>query len=358
MGSKIKPKTGKRLSRSAIKYKGWTHHYYAKFSTWLLSGSSVQRMRRFAFLFMILYALHNYGSIILQDVASSSSSLGFSSTVQQIINDQTGDVVGSITEKKVPIEYSTNIGTTTRETYIREAVPAEEPIPDTPQSSVVWVFLHGALHDSKVWIKNGVVELLITQGFKAIALDMPGFGSVADQRRVPANQMVTFLEALRVELGMEKIVLVSPVMSGKFSLPWLMNGGKHIVGFVAIDTIETERYPDEQYQAIQIPILLLFGERDPVGQTAKKKLSLSSNFRFETIPSFGPNWYQEKTRDLKKHLTSFIGDLMDYMETILPPPVMNAQDQMALVTGDNQDQNLGENLSVGQVQPALPVETQ
>ena len=37
-----------------------------------------------------------------------------------------------------------------------------------------------------------------------------------------------------------------------------MNGGEHIVGFIAIDTIETERYPDEQYQAIQIPILLLF----------------------------------------------------------------------------------------------------
>ena len=60
-----------------------------------------------------------------------------------------------------------------------------------------------------------------------------------------------------VELNIEKICLVSPVMSGKFSLPWLMNGGEHIVGFIAIDTIETERYPDEQYQAIQIPILLL-----------------------------------------------------------------------------------------------------
>lgn len=45
---------------------------------------------------------------------------------------------------------------------------------------------------------------MITQGFKAIALDMPGFGSVADQRRVPANQMVNFLEALP---GIYKILI-------------------------------------------------------------------------------------------------------------------------------------------------------
>jgi len=299
--------------------------------------------------------------MIIQDVAGSSSGL-VSSKVQQIINNETGEVVGTITEKKVPIEYSTNIGSTTRETFIREAVPTEEPLPNTAQESVVWIFLHGALHDSSVWVKNGVVELMITQGFKAIALDMPGFGSVADQRRVPANQMVNFLEALRTELNIEKICLVSPVMSGKFSLPWLMNGGEHIVGFIAIDTIETERYPDEQYQAIQIPILLLFGERDPVGQTAKKKLSLSSNFRFESIPSFGPNWYQEKTRDLKKHLTSFMADLLDYWELIKPASVMSAEDQMALVTnnleGSDSEANLGENLSVGQIQPAMPVETE
>ena len=48
--------------------------------------------------------------MILQDVAGSSSTLGFSSKVQQIINDETGEILGTITDKKVSIEYSTNIG--------------------------------------------------------------------------------------------------------------------------------------------------------------------------------------------------------------------------------------------------------
>ena len=44
--------------------------------------------------------------------------------------------------------------------------------------------LDGALHDSSLWIKNGVGELLATQGFRVVALDMPGFGLVSDQKRV------------------------------------------------------------------------------------------------------------------------------------------------------------------------------
>ena len=57
-----------------------------------------------------------------------------------------------------------------------------------------------------------------------------------------------------------------------------------------------------------------------------------------------------------------MADLLDYYETIKPASVMSAEDQMALVTnnleGSEIDANLGENLSIGQVQPALPVETE
>ena len=102
--------------------------------------------------------------------------------------------------------------------------------------------------------------MLAGQGWRVVALDMPGFGLVSDQKRVPANQMASYMEAVRTELEAEKVVVVAPVMAGKFALPWLMNVPNSFSGFVAIDTIETERYPDEQYQSMpqSVAMLLLY----------------------------------------------------------------------------------------------------
>ena len=40
-------------------------------------------------------------------------------------------------------------------------------------------------------------------------------------------------------------------------------------------------------------------------------MSLASNFQVEMIKNFGPNWYQEKTKDLKLHLGKFAGLVID-----------------------------------------------
>ena len=56
---------------------------------------------------------------------------------------------------------------------------------------------------------------------------------------------------------------------------------------------------------------LVHGERDQVGVTAQKKMSLASNFQVEMIKNFGPNWYQEKTKYLKLHLGKFAGLVVD-----------------------------------------------
>ena len=65
------------------------------------------------------------------------------------------------------------------------------------------------------------------------------------------------MESIRTELDSEKVVAVAPVMAGKFALPWLMNVPNSFAGFVAIDTIETERYPDEQYTSMPADVSLL-----------------------------------------------------------------------------------------------------
>lgn len=314
---------------------------------WLMSGSSGARMRRFAFISVTIYIIHSWIAAILYDDGSGENRGGifprFSLGVQQIVSDKDGKVVGNLFERKQTVTYSTNIGEQTRDAYLREIRPTEEAEPGSAQSKVIWVLLHGALHDSSLWIKNGVGEMLAGQGWRVVALDMPGFGLVSDQKRVPANQMASYMEAVRTELEAEKVVVVAPVMAGKFALPWLMNVPNSFSGFVAIDTIETERYPDEQYQSMpqSVAMLLLYGERDQVGVTAQKKMSLASNFQVEMIKNFGPNWYQEKTKDLKLHLGKFAGLVVDSFA--VDEPVQELPESEG-ETGDSE------------VEPPLPVE--
>lgn len=237
------------------------------------------------------YIIHSYLSLVLFNNESSLVANGFprfSLGVQQVINDKTGRVVGNLHERRVAVTYQTNIGEQTRECYAREVKPAEDPVEGSAQHLGLWVLLHGALHDSSIWIKNGVAEMLAEEGFRSLAVDMPGFGEVSDQKRVPANQMAAYMEALRDTFETDYVIAVAPVMAGKFALPWLMANPTSFLGFVAIDTIESERYPDEQYQSItNLPILLVYGERDQVGQTAMKKFSLCELFQVEVVLELG-----------------------------------------------------------------------
>lgn len=335
-------------------------------ASWLMSGSSVARMRRFAIISISIYALHSYASyVILQGEGSIAGGAfpRFSLGVQQIVNDKTGKTVGNLYERRVGVTYATNIGEQTRDIYAREVRPVEEATPGTAQESVLWVFLHGALHDSSIWVKNGISEMLASQGFRSLAMDMPGFGEVGDQKRVPANQMASYMEALRKTFDMEYVVVIAPVMAGKFALPWLMTTPDSFMGFVGIDIIETERYPDEQYQSItNIPVLLMYGERDQVGPTAEKKLSLCEKFQMKVIESFGTNWYQEKTRDLRKYLSEYAEAIVAHVDDInnrdLPPEerssnVPEGEENAANPAAEGDPDS---SFSLAQVQPPVPIE--
>lgn len=62
----------------------------------------------------------------------------------------------------------------------------------------------------------------------------------------------TFLHRVLQELGMQRPVLVSPSMSGRFALPFLLEHGDQLAGFVPIAPVGTKDYPAEQYRRVQV----------------------------------------------------------------------------------------------------------
>lgn len=74
-----------------------------------------------------------------------------------------------------------------------------------------------------------------------------------------AQGRTTFLDHVLQELGMQRPVLVSPSMSGRFALPFLLAHGDRLAGFVPIAPVGTKDYTAEQYRAVQVGCWALGG---------------------------------------------------------------------------------------------------
>ena len=85
--------------------------------------------------------------------------------------------------------------------------------------------------------------------FEAIAVDLPAYGQ-SSQLTEEINTK-KFMKNLIENVGIfknRKIIIVSPSMSGRFSLPYMMTESSQISGYIPIAPICTEQFPIENYK--------------------------------------------------------------------------------------------------------------
>jgi pimeloyl-ACP methyl ester carboxylesterase len=105
-----------------------------------------------------------------------------------------------------------------------------------------------------------------------IALDLPGFGQ-SEQSGVDRDQYLA--QALDDLLPGEKVVIVSPSMSGNFSLPFVARHPKRVAGFVPVAPVGIDTYVGELGR-VQVPTLAVWGERDTVVPVAQADVLVSA----------------------------------------------------------------------------------
>lgn len=121
------------------------------------------------------------------------------------------------------------------------------------------VLLHGGRFSSATWRQLGTLARLAAEGFHVVAVDLPGYG------RTPASDLAPgrFAELLLAALSPQPVVLVSPSMSGRFSLPLLATDPASVAGFVAVAPVGIpELLP--RLRGLEVPALLVWGEEDRV----------------------------------------------------------------------------------------------
>ncbi len=136
-----------------------------------------------------------------------------------------------------------------------------------PEGGRPVLLLHGAKFSSSTWKKLGTLERLAGAGYRALAVDIPGFG------RSPRWDFDrdAFLANLLPVLGLQKPVVVAPSMSGRVAFPLILRHPERVAGFVGIAPIGAQRYTP-LLKGRAVPALIVWGERDnliPVSQAAK-----------------------------------------------------------------------------------------
>lgn len=146
-----------------------------------------------------------------------------------------------------------------------------EPAFGVEPSGKVLFLLHGAAFSSKTWVNEiGTMQTMASVGHKVIAVDLPGYG----QSGRFSGDKGEFLEKLIQELAPNsKPVLVSPSMSGSFSLPLLERNPDLICGYIPVAPVSTGSYSKDFYQSLKVPTMIIYGSKDTgLGVTSAQHL--------------------------------------------------------------------------------------
>jgi abhydrolase domain-containing protein 14 len=175
-----------------------------------------------------------------------------------------------------------------------------------PDGAPVVLLLHGAAFDSGTWEGLGTLAVLAEAGYHVVAIDLPGFGASKSLRAQPE----TFLLEAIAQIGIERPVLVSPSMSGRFSLPLVADHPDRVAGFVPVAPVGGIEFA-RNTEASPVPALVVWGEKDrlfPASQ-AKTLAAAFSRARVLILPGARHPAYLDQPAAFHQALLAFVGEV-------------------------------------------------
>lgn len=187
--------------------------------------------------------------------------------------------------------------------FYREARPV-----GSPKMNVL--FLHGMKFSSKEWEDLKSLNLVAAMGYRALAVDLPGYGKSTNAKVDPLQFMKTLIQ----ELDADRPVIISPSMSGRFSLPFLMQeptkAHEYLKGFIPIAPVNTEKYEHHNYHKVEVPTMILYGEKDTtLGLISLSNLRTIKNSNFYQIPLAGHACYLDEPELFHYYIYNFLSTL-------------------------------------------------
>lgn len=177
-------------------------------------------------------------------------------------------------------------------------------------SSRVVVFCHGAAFSMRTWQYVGILDALAARGYRAIAINLPGYGATS---RTISGDRDGFLESLLDALQIARVVVVAASMGGSYGLPFLYTSSR-AAGYITVaGVLGKER---RQRKTLSLPVLAIYGSRDPRLQSDSQILStLFSRHELVVIPD-APHPCYLRDRDAAEQFTELVVSFVERVQTL------------------------------------------
>jgi pimeloyl-ACP methyl ester carboxylesterase len=119
------------------------------------------------------------------------------------------------------------------------------------------LLLHGAAFRADTWRELGTLDLAAAEGLHVVAVDLPMFGGTPPSKLGRDE----FLTALIGALELERPTVVSPSMSGGFTLPVLLEHPELLGAWVAVAPAGVSG-PPAGLASLDLPTLVVWGSED------------------------------------------------------------------------------------------------
>lgn len=197
------------------------------------------------------------------------------------------------------------------------------------------LLLHGHSFSSETWNKLQTLQNIAAFGYPAVAIDLPGYGNSPISQNL---NKTAFLDSIIDVFNLENVVIVSPSMSGVYSLEFLMKHFSKMAGFIPVSPVSSQilnkspcKGPDNYtnfhfdknclkvlpflkanppvLNCVKVPTLVVFGEHDKGKSSAR--LCLLPNAQGAEIPNGKHAAYLSDPKLWHKLLYNFLTILSD-----------------------------------------------
>ena len=177
-----------------------------------------------------------------------------------------------------------------------------------PADGLPVLLLHGARFQSETWRQLGTLARLAAEGFRAVALDLPGYGASPASPPGVEPDLAAFIAARKLE----RPVIVAPSMSGKYALPLVTGHPERFAGFVAVAPVELPRY-EKALRSLALPTLIVWGANDAVVpvQQAEALHSWVKDSRLVILPGARHPCYLDRPDEFHSALIEFVRSLRE-----------------------------------------------
>ncbi|XP_011473090.1 protein ABHD14B [Oryzias latipes] len=185
--------------------------------------------------------------------------------------------------------------------------------PSSGDARMFVLLLHGIRFSSENWLSIGTLETLAKAGCCAVAIDLPELGRSKSAKAPAAVGELApagFLKEVCDKLNLVPVVVISPSLSGMYSLPFLLEYQALVRAYIPIAPICTEKFTVEQYQSVKVPTLIVYGDQDTqLGEVSRRNLMNLADHNVVVMKGAGHPCYLDDPDTWHKALTDYLNRL-------------------------------------------------